>query len=41
MVAALGAGIAKADEEFVRLQDGFVRVQRRTLVCHKNDEGRD
>jgi hypothetical protein len=36
MIAALGAGIAKADEEFEGLQDDLVWVQRQALVCHKN-----
>jgi len=35
MIAALGAGVAEADEEFVGLQDGFGWVRRRVLVCHK------
>jgi hypothetical protein len=34
MVAALGAGVAQADEEFVGLQGGF-RIFLRALVCHK------
>jgi hypothetical protein len=41
MVAALGAGVAKADEEFVGLQDGLAWTRGRALVCHKNKgEGR-
>ncbi len=35
MVATLGAGVAKADEEFVGLQDEDFMIGRRALVCHK------
>jgi hypothetical protein len=35
MVAALGAGVAEADEEFVGLQDDVFKIGRRALVCHK------